>query len=83
MRADGAADRTRGRRRVCVVLPTQGSALSFALVIYRLGMSPVAESRFGFGHPIEVDVVAGVRIAGRLHLILLGKVDLQVDSHLI
>ncbi len=79
---DGAADRTRGGRRVHVVLPPQDSALSSAGAINSLGTGPVWDSRFGFRLPVEVDVVVGKRTSGGRELSPLGEVELQVDGHL-
>lgn len=80
--ADRAADRTRGRRRVQVVLPPQDSALSSAGAINSPGTGPVGDSGFGFWRPVEVDVVVAKRTSGRLELSPLGEVELQVDGHL-
>lgn len=50
MSAVGAADGTRGRRRVHVVLPPQDSALGSALgAVHSLGSGPVGQLGFVFG----------------------------------
>lgn len=80
---DGAANRTRLRGRVHVVLPPQDSARSSAGAIYSLGAGPVGDFGSGFiGHSVEVDVVVGKRTAGRLWLSPLGEVELQVNGYL-
>ena len=78
----GAADGTRGRRRVHVVLPPQDSTLSSAGAIHSLGSGPVGKLGFVFGQPVEVDVVVGERSFGGLEISLLGEVELHVDGHL-
>lgn len=80
---DWAADRTRRRRKICVVLPPQDSSLGSARAVYsQAGTGPVGYSGFGFGHFVEVDIIVGQRTFGRLWLGPLGKVELQVDGHL-
>lgn len=83
MSAVGAADGTRGRRRVHVVLPPQDSALGSAVgAVHSLGSGPVGKLGFVLGQPVEVDVVVGERSFGGLEISLLGEVELHVDGHL-
>ncbi len=80
--ADRAADRTGWRGRVNVILPPQDSTLCSAGAIDSLGAGSVGDLRFGFGHPVEVDIVVGKRTSGGLELCRLGKAELQVNGHL-
>lgn len=83
MSTDRAANRTRQRGRVHVVLPPQDTARSSAGAIYSLGAGPVGDFGSGvIGHSVEVDVVVGKRTAGRLWLSPLGEVELQVNGYL-
>lgn len=83
MSTDRAADGTRSRRRIHVVLPPQDSALGSAgAVNSQVATGSVGYSGFGFGDSVEVDVVVGERTIGRLRLGPLGEVELQVDGHL-
>lgn len=67
---DGAAEKTRRRGWIHVVLPPQDSALGSAGDVgLWAGTRPfggLGSFGFGFGYPVEVDVVVGERTTGRL-----------------